>query len=1619
MKKFSTRFVSTILSLILIISSLPLSVISASAGNNIDDPIVDVEKDYYLAPGDSASGRSVFFSTMKKLSIDDCEYTFSGNADDNSATGTFSASVGSETVYLSVAKAGYPNQKKAETLTLSKGTLGDNTFTIKSNSYLYFWEDGKCSFDRTNIPTANNTNFALFVKDEGSSETNSKGYKRVTSFSEIVSGKKYLITHPSKYNDIGFAADGADWYFLNPTAEDNIYSNVAKLCETTSSYTTEAYCGRGVSFSGNKVQFPEQGFVNLEHCEFTFSGTNDGSVAKGTLSNNSLGYTTYLNLSTSKQPIKTQSQALEIKANTKKVGNAFSVYNEAEKRYLFFCDDEWSTPSYSFDRYGDANNTQTAFSFFVRDDGNKTSGIYGYKRVTSLSEITNGKKFIVAHPGKYNLDGTAKSNSDWYLLFPSKTDNVAEYAVAKVYDSMPYSKAKRLHNGSFEYDQTGAQYNLNGFVLQVPSDKVQTWETSALENKIELFNATSKPHMSASEQAKNYIPDGQNAAELNADEPGSLYQVVNTLPSSTYLWGLDHRGRTGTDTMALVIGPNQSVRPSKNSGSTNQDIGSVTTDFRKAHGKDQFMQMVEWAKSQKGIELLSDYSETSENTGSNTNYKKLQNITVYSKPFDVNGSFQSSDDLSPFSLVPTDEHTEEWHIWIMISGSGDWSHYGSNDKTINGGNNIVNDYGNIYSNVLTDPELKQFFYSVPAGQTESMFAFVPIDTAAQHRGNNTNATCGNLLDNVNFEVFNSFTASSTDHGSGSVSNANKGEDFQGNDDVTKIHPTSIYTHDNSTQNLIARVSKKDLDENVTFAGIYLTVQDEDGNSTTVFKPRKGYEVDESSLTWVDDSNNSNLQTATTTLENGKQVTISRLKHSDGGYSYDIPDDIWLKRIDENTKNALYIFQLKNVVTSTDAHFIFLKSPTVTYDANSDGTEEHQYKISDTDKSNVYTFKPDDSSGTVKYIDPVSSHPPVAPNDGWKFTGWKLFDADGVVKKDGNDIILSGTNAIACNTKNPNGQVSERRFIVVDGKKVEDAFNEGADVTEDSNTVIGKEWTVKDSAKNSIVYEQKSEALSLVAQWRFKNTFIPEYQNTVTDTVFTQGETGGTIELKNKDSENYTAHENGTKSYFAEIEEQVVATAKANQFYTFIGWYDSKGNVVTTNPELIVNQIKGEIGEYHARFQKTGAAVNFYYLEYNESTKSYEYKVYDGGKYTQYLDKNERATKPTGDSKNVKTWFTSPTNLGADTAFDFNKPIPKSIDLYAAPTFTFNYYNYFQFIEPWKMFAYSTLKYDGNYIDMKNDRDVTDYNVYILKADSVDEAMPKASDIKSNPETKVVSKNDSEILFNSTTKTGNSFNRVGTQYNNLSIYDMKKPVWVTFDFTYRGITYTANVKNRSLYNNIQDYKKSTQSDKYYTQYKQEQEEMLTAITNMYDATVDYNIDKVFDYKKSSKLTQEVKTGIANADTNYKFTSSTTIRNIEPWGFKYSFGVDGSAIGDFSDYGVAVLSNYEKAPESIAELLDNENTVVYSKSTDNIYSDANNTANAVAYHIEGIKILDYDKNTYSVFFVKDADGKYHCSSIVSNSYQAIASQDTSSTAGISKAIIDYAEKINAYWKKLDNK
>ena len=139
---------------------------------------------------------------------------------------------------------------------------------------------------------------------------------------------------------------------------------------------------------------------------------------------------------------------------------------------------------------------------------------------------------------------------------------------------------KKLQNGSFESHSVTSWSS--GCYAQPKHNDVPYWNTTAYNTNgsdglIELFKANSSTYL----QSPNVTlkpSNGEVAAELNADEESTLYQNVKTTPSSIYEWGLDHGARNGTDTMALVIGPKQSVDPSKPSKT----------------GRDHFTQTIDW-----------------------------------------------------------------------------------------------------------------------------------------------------------------------------------------------------------------------------------------------------------------------------------------------------------------------------------------------------------------------------------------------------------------------------------------------------------------------------------------------------------------------------------------------------------------------------------------------------------------------------------------------------------------------------------------------------------------------------------------------------------------------------------------------------------------------------------------------------------------------------------------------------------------------------------------------------------------------------------------------------------------------------------------------------------------
>ena len=686
-------------------------------------------------------------------------------------------------------------------------------------------------------------------------------------------------------------------------------------------------------------------------------------------------------------------------------------------------------------------------------------------------------------------------------------------------------ESRKLLNGSFEEGQT-----FTGNYSQPNQSAVPSWNTTAFEGKIELFRSNKGTYINGVTLKPK---DGTYAAELNADEESTLYQNVKTTPSSVYEWGLDHGGRNGTDIMALVIGPKQGVDPSKPN----------------KNGRDQFMQMVDW--------LNIDVSTI-------TAGAEPKRYTVYSKKFATSGTFEDNAGNNAFSLTPSLIYTEEWHVWIMASsraktGTNPWNSYGSNATGTAGSGNG--------SGSTTVDFSKYYLYTVPAGQTDTVFGFVSVGYIDSTAPAGKEKTYGNFLDNINFELYHPLSGSTSNHGSavvGGSDGTSGGAGATAGHKVTIDNKLSAFVIDGESLKIQAVVKKSDVDDGCEFVGVYHTELDKYGTPTTEFLKLAGNVIyDTGSLTEEEKA--------------GK----------------------WLKTTNADG-DIIYTYYLGNITSATDLHFVFIKSPTVTYDPNG-GKEYVVKRMYNTDEAaNVYSFKPASNhneaqanTGTI-FIDPYVSHAAEGQNDGWKFMGWKLtgdpiedvpVDISKVNADQLGTLILPAQHTIACDYRfdGVNGDTKAQYFKIYNGNVPLTKVI----VKKDLEEAAGVTWTDNGETK---AYANVHKGITMIAQWRWLQAFIPQAHNAADDTYIASN-LGGTVNITSvidPSDTNYNGAYNadGGKSYHAAIDERITVNALANSGYTFEGWYDESGKLITTNAEYTYVEAKESVKTYYARFSNT-------------------------------------------------------------------------------------------------------------------------------------------------------------------------------------------------------------------------------------------------------------------------------------------------------------------------------------------------------------------------------------------------------------------------------------------------
>lgn len=751
---------------------------------------------------------------------------------------------------------------------------------------------------------------------------------------------------------------------------------------------------------------------------------------------------------------------------------------------------------------------------------------------------------------------------------------------------------RKLLNGSFEEGQT-----FTGNYSQPDQSAVPSWNTTAFEGKIELFRKNTGTYINGVTLKPK---DGTYAAELNADEESTLYQNVKTSPSSVYKWGLDHGGRNGTDIMALVIGPKQGVDPSKPN----------------KNGRDQFMQMVDWLNIDVS-KIISGAEPTQ--------------YTVYSKKFATSGTFEDNAGNNAFSLTPSSIYTEEWHIWIMASsraktGTNPWNSYGSNAEDPAGS-------GNGSGNTGVDLS-KYYFYTVPAGQTDTVFGFVSVGYIDSTAPADKAKTYGNFLDNINFEIFHPLSGSTSTHGSavvGGSDGTSSGTGATAGHEVTIDNKLSTFVTDGEPLKIQAVVKEDDASDGCEFVGVYHTNLDENGNSKTEFLKLAGNVIED---------------------------TGSLTEEEKAGK--------WLK-----TTNAagdiIYTYYLGNITSATDLHFVFIKSPTVTYDPNGGKAYVVEREYNTDEAANVYSFKPvsghneaQANTGTI-FIDPYVSHAAEGQNDGWKFMGWKLTgdvvenvpENKQVNAEQLGTLILPAEHTIACDYTfdGVNGDSKAQYFKIYNGKVL---LNK-AIVQNDRDEDIGVTWSDSGETK---AYANVHKGITMIAQWRWRQAFIPQLDR---DGEYIDSTEGGTVEVTSvtvPSDKNYNAayNENGGKSYHAKTDEKIIVKATANENYTFEGWYDESGKLITTNAEYAYVEAKESIKTYYARFSNTVTQTYIRQIKSGDSwtdTDDDKIGALDRYTYTDAVGKPISSTAKASNGYKFVGWYDSEGNKVADSMLTNN------------------------------------------------------------------------------------------------------------------------------------------------------------------------------------------------------------------------------------------------------------------------------------------------------------------------------------------------------------------------------
>lgn len=254
---------------------------------------------------------------------------------------------------------------------------------------------------------------------------------------------------------------------------------------------------------------------------------------------------------------------------------------DSEKISVALKDEILTKGSLTADVSGTTESDQIAYQWQVSENGQ-------WKDIEDTATVDSRKQsYEVAR------DGAQKTFRVKVTVNETVTVYSSEYKV-NYYD--------KLQNGSFEtpkVSDAGTLTYKNAHFIQVANGTNDLyWKTTAKgacfgsgtqrDYYIEIADGSRSYYGNTVNDPKpvyniSSAAQGNQFAELNCEEPGALYQDVLTEPGTVLHWGLEHAGRWGTDTMAVIISDTKSMSSDWNpAGSgfdqSNPDVQAVLSD---------------------------------------------------------------------------------------------------------------------------------------------------------------------------------------------------------------------------------------------------------------------------------------------------------------------------------------------------------------------------------------------------------------------------------------------------------------------------------------------------------------------------------------------------------------------------------------------------------------------------------------------------------------------------------------------------------------------------------------------------------------------------------------------------------------------------------------------------------------------------------------------------------------------------------------------------------------------------------------------------------------------------------------------------------------------------------